>query len=104
MIFYPVTGVFKTILEALVPLLLPFIIGLLIGVIFKKAMSLIILGVALIVVLIATGAISITYTELFDEALSVLPKLWNGASGWVGVLPYSSVGFIVGLVLGLVWG
>ena len=92
------------IVETLIPLLLPFIIGLLIGVIAKKAMSLIILGVVLIVVLIATGAISITYTELFDEALSVLPKLWSGASGWVGVLPYSSLGFLAGLVIGLIWG
>lgn len=87
--------------EAILALLIPFIIGLLVGAIIKKAFNLIILGVALVIVLIATGAISLTYKELYNKALTVLPKLWNGAQGWIGILPYSSIGFLLGLAIGL---
>lgn len=87
--------------EVILALLIPFIIGLLVGAIIKKAFNLIILGVALVIVLIATGAISLTYKELYNKALTVLPKLWNGAQGWIGILPYSSIGFLLGLAIGL---
>ncbi|KXA88522.1 hypothetical protein AKJ37_07225 [candidate division MSBL1 archaeon SCGC-AAA259I09] len=85
----------------LLVLIAPFLIGLLVGAIVKKAFSLIILGAVLVIVLIATGAIGLTYGELFNEALDFLPKLWSGAQGWLGILPYSSIGFLIGLALGL---
>ena len=86
---------------AILVLIGPFLIGLLLGAIVKKALNLIILGIALVIVLIATGTISLSYEELYDEALNTLPKLWSDAQGWVGVLPYSSVGFLIGLAIGL---
>jgi len=88
-------------LGALLVILAPLIIGLLVGVIIKKAFSLIILLVALAIVLVATGAIGFTYEGLFDQALNILPRLWGEARGWLGVLPYSSLGFLIGLALGL---
>jgi len=82
-------------------LLAPFLIGLLVGALVKKALNLVILAVALVIVLVATGTIGLTYGELFNEALNILPRLWGGAQGWLGILPYSTVGFLIGLALGL---
>lgn len=87
--------------ESLIPLVAPFLIGLLIGAIVKKALNLIVLGVALVIVLIATGSVSLAYEDVYDRALETLPKLWGDAQGWVGVIPYSSVGFLIGLAIGL---
>jgi len=86
---------------ALLVLLAPFLIGLLVGALVKKALNLVILAVALVIVLVATGTIGLTYGELFNEALNILPRLWGGAQGWLGILPYSTVGFLIGLALGL---
>lgn len=88
-------------IEVLLPLIAPFLIGLLVGAIIKKAMSLLVVGVALVIVLIATGAISLSYKDVYDKAMDTLPELWSEAHGWLGVLPYSSVSFLIGLAIGL---
>jgi uncharacterized membrane protein (Fun14 family) len=87
----------------LIPVVLPFIIGLLVGVIVKKGFKLLIAVVALIIVLIATGILSLTFTSLFDEAMKFLPKLYDAGQGWLNVLPYSSVAFLIGLALGFLF-
>ncbi|MGB8779774.1 MAG: hypothetical protein WCD81_03895 [Candidatus Bathyarchaeia archaeon] len=87
----------------LIPVVLPFIIGLLVGVIVKKGLKLLIAIVALIIVLVATGILSLTFTDLFDEAMKFLPKLYDVGSGWLNVLPYSSVAFLIGLALGFLF-
>lgn len=88
-------------IEALVVLIAPFLIGLLIGAIIKKALNLVILGIALVIVLVATGTLSLSYEELYNRAMDVFPEIWSGAQGWLGILPYSSVGFLIGLAIGL---
>ncbi|KXB09627.1 hypothetical protein AKJ35_00530 [candidate division MSBL1 archaeon SCGC-AAA833F18] len=88
-------------IEVLLPLVAPFLIGLLVGALVKKAMSLIVVGVALVIVLIATGALSLSYSDIYDKAMETLPQLWSKAQGLKGVLPYSSVSFLIGLAIGL---
>jgi uncharacterized membrane protein (Fun14 family) len=85
----------------LVPVVLPFIVGLLVGAVIKKALKLLILVVALVIILVATGIISVTFSGLFSEAMKFLPELYNAGHGWLNVLPYSSVAFLIGLALGL---
>ncbi|KUO40386.1 MAG: hypothetical protein APZ16_05950 [Candidatus Hadarchaeum yellowstonense] len=85
----------------LVPIVASFIIGLLVGAIVKKAFNLMVLLVALIIVLVATGALSLSFHDLFDRAMEILPKLYEAGSGWLNVLPYSSVAFLLGLAIGL---
>ena len=87
----------------LIPVVLPFIIGLLVGAIVKKGLKLLIVVVALIIVLVATGILSLTFTSLFDQAMKFLPKLYDVGSGWLNVLPYSSVAFLIGLALGFLF-
>lgn len=87
----------------IIPIVLPFIIGLLAGAIIKKGFKLLILIVALIIVLILTGVLSLTFGDVFTEAMKLLPKLYDAGAGWLNVLPYSSITFLIGLVLGLVF-
>jgi uncharacterized membrane protein (Fun14 family) len=87
----------------LIPVVLPFIIGLLVGVIVKKGFKLLIVVAALIIVLVATGILSVTFTGLFDQAMKFLPKLYDTGHGWLNVLPYSSIAFLIGLALGLLF-
>ena len=85
----------------IVPILIPFIIGVLVGAVIKRALKLLVLVVALVIVLVATGILSVTFSGLFNEAMKILPMLYNLGHGWLNVLPYSSVAFLIGLALGL---
>jgi len=87
----------------LIPVALPFIIGLLAGVVIKKGFKLMIAVVALVIVLVATGVLGLTFTSLFDEAMKFLPKLYDVGHGLLNVLPYSSVAFLIGLALGFLF-
>jgi len=84
----------------IVPVVLPFIIGLLVGAVIKKALSLIVLVIALVIVLVLTGILSVTFSGLFAEAMKVLPNFLHLAHGWLNVLPYSSLFFLIGLAIG----
>ncbi len=87
----------------IIPIVLPFIIGLLLGAIIKKAFKILILVAALIIVLVFTGVISLSFSDLFSNAMKVLPTIYNAGAAWLNLLPYSSITFIIGLVLGLVF-
>jgi hypothetical protein len=76
---------------------------LLVGAIIKKGFRLLILVFALIIVLIATGVLSLTFSDLFAEAMKFLPKLYDTGIGWLHVLPYSTITFLIGLVLGFLF-
>ena len=87
----------------LIPVVLPFIIGLLVGAVIKKGLKLLIFVVALVIILVATGILSVTFSGLYAQAMQFLPKLYDVGHGWLNVLPYSSVTFLVGLVLGFLF-
>ncbi len=86
----------------LVPIILPFIIGLLVGAIIKHGFKILILIVALIIILIATGVLSISLSSLFDQAMKFLPTLYNVGAPLLNLLPYMSITFIIGLIIGLI--
>jgi uncharacterized membrane protein (Fun14 family) len=87
----------------IVPVVLPFIIGLLVGVIIRRGLKLLIVVAALIILLVATGVVSVTFSGLFAAAMQFLPKLYDVGLGWLNVLPYSSAAFLVGLLLGFLF-
>ncbi|MBO3840501.1 MAG: hypothetical protein QXN75_06610 [Thermoproteota archaeon] len=84
-----------------VPVIVPFIIGLLIGFIVKRTIKLIFAVILLIIILVITGYISITFQDLYDKAMEFLPTVINLGSSLGNILPYSSLTFIIGLLLGL---
>lgn len=87
----------------LIPVVLPFIIGLLVGAVIKKGLKLLVFVVALVIVLVVTGILSVTFSGLYLQAMQFLPKLYDVGHGWLNVLPYSSITFLVGLVLGFLF-
>ena len=85
----------------LVPVILPFIIGLLVGAVIKRTFRLVVVVAALVIVLVTTGAMSLTFRDIYDKAMEFLPRLIDLGGGLRDVLPYSSVAFLIGLALGL---
>ena len=80
-----------------VPIIIPFVIGLIVGFIVQRTFRLLFLVVTLAVVLFAFGYISITFHDVYDKALLILPAIL----GFRHVLPYSTTTFLLGLALGL---
>lgn len=87
----------------IVPVVFPFIIGLLVGAVIKRVLKIVVLIIALVIILVATGVLSLTFSGLFAEAMNFLPKLYEAGRGWLNVLPYSSVAFLVGAALGFLF-
>jgi uncharacterized membrane protein (Fun14 family) len=85
----------------IVPVIIPAIIGLLVGVIVKHSIKLIFAVAALVVLLVLLGFVSLTVQDVFDQALKFLPRILGTGSGFIDVLPYSSITFIIGLGIGL---
>lgn len=71
------------------------------GTIIKKAIKLVLAVIALIIVLVATGSLNITFEDLWGKAMEFLPKLYESGSGYLDVLPYTSATFLIGLGLAL---
>lgn len=84
-----------------VPIVVPFIIGLLIGFVVKHTIKLILAIALLIIVLVVTGYVSITFQDVYDKTMEFLPTIIDLGSSLGNVLPYSSLTFILGLLLGL---
>lgn len=91
-------------IASLVLIIVPFIIGLLVGFIIKRTVKLLFAVAALVIVLVATGAVSLTFRDIYDNAMEFLPRLIDLGGGLKDVLPYSSVAFLIGLALGLIKG
>ncbi len=85
----------------LIPIVVPFIIGLLVGAIIKKVIKLALAVMALIIVLVATGSMTVTFEDLWGKAMEFLPKLYESGEGYLDVLPYTSATFLIGLALAL---
>jgi len=85
----------------LVPIVVPFIIGFIIGAMIKKSFKIMLLLVILIGVLVFTGTLNITFSDLWDRAMDYLPKIIDQAGGWINLIPYTSVTFFIGLALAL---
>lgn len=84
-----------------VPIVVPFIVGFLIGALIKKSFKVILLFVLLVAVLIFTGILNLSFSDLWERAMDYLPKVIGEASGWLNLLPYTSLTFIIGFVLAL---
>ena len=82
-------------------MIIPAIMGLLVGLIVKRSIKLMFTIAALAVLLVLTGVLSLTFQDVFDQAMKFLPRLIGTGSGFIDVLPYSATTFIIGLALGL---
>ncbi len=85
----------------LVPVVAPFVVGLLIGAIIKRTMKLVTLLAALVIVLVVTGFLNMTFQDLMDKAMEMLPRIVTTSRDAVNLLPYASTSFLIGLAIGL---
>ncbi len=85
----------------LVPVVIPLVIGLLVGAIIRRTLKLVMTVGALVIVLVALGFISLTFQDIYDSAMEVLPSVINTGQGVLDALPYSSTAFLIGVALGL---
>ena len=85
----------------IVPIVVPFIVGVVVGFVTKHAIKLVFAIAALIVLLVLTGYISISYQDILAQALKLLPRIISTGIGLVDILPWSSLAFVVGLAFGL---
>lgn len=85
----------------LIPIVIPFILGLLVGVVIKRTLKLIFAVAALVIVLVATGTVSLTFQDIYDKATKFLPRIAEEGEVLKNILPYSSAAFLVGLALAL---
>lgn len=90
---------------SIISLIVAFVLGLLIGFLIKKIVQIGIILLAIIVILIAIGVLSPSTVQ------NVLIHLGQSASqvegkvtAYLNLLPYNSIVFIIGLVIGLVKG
>ncbi|BDC19420.1 hypothetical protein [Acidianus sp. HS-5] len=88
-----------------VSLVIAFVLGLLVGILIKKIFQIGIVILAIIIILVAIGAVSPSTIEhglitLGQEA----SKAESEASSYIKLLPYNSIVFIIGLVIGLIKG
>ncbi|MFQ6011835.1 MAG: hypothetical protein ACE5KG_06655 [Nitrososphaerales archaeon] len=85
----------------LVPIAVPLLIGLFVGSICRRSIKILFPIVDLVIVLVATGYITLSFQDVFDRAMDLLPRLLNTGQGFVDSLPYTSASFLIGLALGL---
>jgi uncharacterized membrane protein (Fun14 family) len=89
----------------IVYLIVAFVLGLLIGLLIKKIIQVGLIILAIVIILIAIGALS---PSIIQNALTNVGVYVNQAEHLVSVLriylPYNSIAFIIGLVIGLIKG
>jgi len=88
-----------------VALLVPLVIGFLVGMIAKEALKIGVAIAAIILLLIVTGFI--TPNQVIQPLVQLVrsgPSLASKVSQIAGYLPYSSLTFIIGFVIGLFKG
>jgi len=92
----------------IVALVVPLILGVIVGFIMKSLIKIGIAIAVLIIVLILIGVLTpnqvITPIVALIKAGVSNPTLANEARRFAGYLPYSSIAFIVGLVIGFLKG
>jgi len=85
----------------LVRLVAPFVMGLLVGAMIKATAKFIILLLVLVALLALTGSIALSVANLLERAMDYLPNLLRTGNAVKDILPYTSLSFILGLLLGL---
>jgi|ECHhosMinimDraft_1075155.scaffolds.fasta_scaffold05056_2 uncharacterized membrane protein (Fun14 family) len=82
--------------------LIALVIGLLIGVLLKKFLEIGVILVVIVLVLLAIGAISPATVESFLKDIGVYAtQAYHYSQRFAGLVPYNSIFFIIGLIIGL---
>lgn len=82
-----------------------FVLGLLVGILVRKLLSVALIILAIVILAIALGYLSpATLTSLLHYAGYAASIAYTKVQQFMSVIPYSSLAFIIGLVIGLIKG
>ena len=90
-------------IPTLVVMAIPFILGLVVGFLFKKFLKWAIIAAIILVVVAYFGFFGLTLGSLQDLAVTYTPVVYQYGILLFGMLPLG-LGFILGLVLGFIFG
>ncbi len=90
-------------LPPIVVMIIPFIVGLIVGFLVKKFLKIAIIAAIILVVVSYLGFFTLSLTSLKDIADQYGPIAIHSAVLLIGILPLS-IGFIIGLIIGFIFG
>ena len=90
-------------LPPIVVMIFPLIVGLIVGFLVKKFLKIAIIAAIIIVVVSYLGFFALSLTSLQDIADKYGPIAIHSAVLLIGMLPLS-IGFIIGLIIGFIFG
>ena len=89
-------------LTQIVSILGLFILGLLVGVLIRKLLVVAAIILAIVILAVALGYVSpSTVISMFHSLGYTLSEAYSKAQQLIAAIPYSSLAFIIGLVIGL---
>ncbi|GAB6943510.1 hypothetical protein [Vulcanisaeta sp. JCM 14467] len=97
--------IFGLTLTQIVSILGLFVLGLLVGILIRRLIGVALILLAIVILAIALGYLSpSTLVTLFHYAGYAMSAAYSKAQQFIGAIPYSSLAFIIGLVIGLIKG
>ncbi|MGC8543233.1 MAG: hypothetical protein ACP5NQ_04780 [Vulcanisaeta sp.] len=82
-----------------------FVLGLLVGILIRRLISVALILLAIVILAIALGYLSpSTLASLLHYAGYAMTTAYAKAQQFMSAIPYSSLAFIIGLVIGLIKG
>ncbi|ADY01825.1 hypothetical protein VMUT_1621 [Vulcanisaeta moutnovskia 768-28] len=97
--------VFGLTLTQIVSIIGLFVLGLLVGILIRKLVGVALVLLAIVILAIALGYLSpSTLVSILHYAGYAMSAAYAKTQQFVGAIPYSSLAFIIGLVIGLIKG
>ncbi|MDT7863883.1 MAG: hypothetical protein RQ877_05715 [Vulcanisaeta sp.] len=97
--------IFGLTLTQIVSIIGLFILGLLVGILIRRLLSVALILLAIVILAMALGYLSpSSLVALLHYAGYALTTAYAKAQQFISVIPYSSLAFIIGLVIGLIRG
>ncbi|QXJ29513.1 hypothetical protein [Saccharolobus shibatae] len=91
--------------SGIVSIVIAFLLGLLIGFLVKKIIQIGLILLAIVIILIAVGYITPQDVINFLHTLSArLPYVISSAENLKSIIPYTSLTFIIGFIIGIIKG
>ncbi|BDR92187.1 hypothetical protein [Vulcanisaeta souniana] len=97
--------VFGLTLTQIVSIIGLFVLGLLVGILIRRLIGVALILLAIVILAMALGYLSpSTIAAILHYSGYAMATAYSKAQQFMGAIPYSSLAFIIGLVIGLIKG
>ncbi|MEM4086491.1 MAG: hypothetical protein QXR34_09065 [Saccharolobus sp.] len=91
--------------SGVISLVIAFLLGLLIGLLVRKIIQIGLILLAIVIILIVIGYISPQQVINFLSSITTqLPHILSKAESLKSIIPYDSIAFIIGFIIGIIKG